>query len=257
MEPLGHDLDGGELVGAGIELVPDRIDMVVGDGLGAGEGGLFHEGGEGGAAGVGGGFRPGTDIDEGRVGAGAVEVAPVRAGHDDEFGIGGDDLLGIDGARVAGEEFGPQIDAAGQLDHLAVIVVAEGAAAIAEARGAVHEDQRLFGIGLGQNIGDAGGLGVPEIDDLLGALLAVEELTEQVQAGLGVFEDVLAEVDIDELDADLVEHLLELDLVGGGLVADGEDHDVRGEVDHGLGLQGAVGEIAQERDVGGRGKASR
>src|SRR5690606_14729532 len=79
----------------------------------------------------------------------------------------------------------------------------------------------------------------------------VEELAQNAQAWLGIFDDVLAEIDIDQLHANLIQHLLELDLAGGFLGADGEDQYVRIKVDHGLGLERPIGKIAENGKGGG------
>jgi hypothetical protein len=118
-----------------------------------------------------------------------------------------------------------------------------------ETRGAVHEDLGPLRVRGGDDVGHARQLLAPVGGDLGRALFLAEDLAEDGEARLGVLQDMLAEVDVDDLDAHAVEHLLELDLVGGGLVAGRQQQKVGVEGDDGLGLQCPVGQPAEERQV--------
>ena len=67
--------------------------------------------------------------------------------------------------------------------------------------------------------------------------------------GTVFFEDLLAEIDVDDFHANPVEQLFQADLVRGALVADRQQQDIGMEVDHRLRLQRAVGEVAEERQA--------
>ena len=247
MQPLRQLLHGDEAVGAVVELVPDRVDLAVRHRLDAGEAGAFHQRGQLGPRRL--RVRSGADAHPGP--AGHVGL-PVAAGHDDLVRVRGDDLLGVDRAEGAGDEGGRHVVAPRQLHEGAEVAVAEGHAAILRvAAGAFDEDQRPVEVGLRRDhVGDAGDLVLVEGVELRRALLLAEDLADDLHRPRGVLERLLAEVDVDDGDADLGQLLLVAGLVRGGLRLEVQDHHV-GVERHGLfDVEGAVLEPAEGGDIG-------
>ena len=180
------------------------------------------------------------------------EAVPIAAGDDHDIGIVGDDPLGVDRAESAGDQRRRQVTAARERDHLAEILVTEGHAAIVGiAAGALDHDERALEIArLGEPVGDQRDLLGAVFDEVLGDLLLAEELADQPHRRLGVFERLLAEVDIDHGDPDRGQFLDQPGLVAGDLGLDVHEQHVGLQRDRLLDVEGAFLHAAEGRQLG-------
>ena len=250
MKPFGQLLDGHELVGAVVELMPDGVKRLVV---------LSLDPGVGRALGVPGEFVPG--LGHVRAGSDADPVAagrkgfPVGAGDHHMGRVGDDDLLGIQLAEGGGNDAPGDVVATGHLDEQAEVFVAETQAAIvgvaADSLDEHAGTRRVIGL---DDVGDAVDLLVAKIDEGLGALFLAEQLAEQAHGRLGVLHRVVAEVDVHHRDAQRVELLDVARIFGGVLRLDIEDDHVRSLGDGLLDVEGAVFKAAEGGDLGDAGK---
>ncbi|MNY08043.1 hypothetical protein D3C86_1408730 [compost metagenome] len=181
-------------------------------------------------------------------------TVPVAAGDDDLLRVGGDDLFRIDVAEGAGNDVLGHVDAAGKLDHLAEILVAERhAAIIGVTAGALHEHDRLLRIGLFKRIGDLGdGVGA-ELDEVLGDLFLAGQLAHEAHARLGIFHRLFAEIDVNQRNADLGELFDIACFFGRRLGVDIHQDHVRLQRNGLLDVEGAVLHAAESRQLGNLG----